>query len=339
MNSLPALKIKKTSERQKIEENLYVKNLITSNKLLNGELIDLLIEIKKINQKIHQILALYISNQKVYLVDYFDKIYGSIVSEFEESGDSDKKWDELTKSIHGGGDEMLQFIFQYPNKKIQRILREILKENNSKKIKNIMDLANKAEDLLAEYEKVNKILPLDIMEAKIIYVCPSCNNCLSLNKFKNSDCTCGAKIASITNVVKHSINILPPELFKFIDDNMWLEFGVNSFFKKQKKCLTLCGNYILGYSGVEHEIDNLVDLSEKNLRILIECKCKDQISIGDIFTFSGKMIDLGCIKGFFVTTAKKPEEKMRQLARARNIEIIENIFEDSEKKLAQIFES
>nr|WP_054858698.1 hypothetical protein [Methanobacterium formicicum] len=58
-----------------------------------------------------------------------------------------------------------------------------------------------------------------------------------------------------------------------------------------------------------------------------ECKNKSKLTPNDIFIFSGKMLDVGCTKGYIFTTAK--EEKVnintKNLARSRNIKIITDV--------------
>jgi len=156
---------------------------------------------------------------------------------------------------------------------------------------------------------------------------------LSLNKFEIGLCVCGETIESIKDIEKFSINIFSEELYEFIRGNIWLETGVNEFFRKQKSCSALCGYSVLGYSGVDHEIDNLIDISGENVRILIECKNTSDLKVEHIFTLYGKMTDIGCIKGYIMTTAKRPQEALLRLARAKNIEIISDIFNESDKKI------
>ena len=75
---------------------------------------------------------------------------------------------------------------------------------------------------------------------------------------------------------------------------------------------TLCGFYILGNSGVEHEIDNVGESTNDNRRIFWECK-NALPTVNDVFLFSGKMLDTGS-RGYIFTTNRSVDEKLKLFA-------------------------
>jgi len=66
----------------------------------------------------------------------------------------------------------------------------------------------------------------------------------------------------------------------------------------------MCGFHILGHSGVIHEIDNIAWKIKDDIRFFFECKT-GEIDVKTIFIFSGKIIDIGCNRGYIFTANGK----------------------------------
>jgi len=123
----------------------------------------------------------------------------------------------------------------------------------------------------------------------------------------------------------------------FILDNIWLEHGID-YLLRRKTFETLCGYYILGHSGIEHEVDNIGEIKSESLRIFCECKNQD-VAVRDIFIFSGKMNDIGCTRGYVFTTSFETPKEVKHLARSKNISIIESVLEkDNDDIIKEIIE-
>lgn len=331
---LPDLKVKKKEDRQAIEENLSVKNLISEENPINQNLINLLRENLKKTEQIEKTLERY-KNRKINSSDYFDTLFPPLYALYKDEEDREIFRTHITKIFNAMGDGTLFDLLKKQDKEIQKILWDIIKENNEKNLQRLTDLSNEVVDSIATYNKDNH-KKLDITQKTTVYFCPKCKNFISLNKFEISSCGCGEAIDSIKNVSKLIIDNFDNRFNQFINKNIWLEVGVDLFFKKSFDCSSLCGCYILGDSGVDHEIDNLIEFSKNRIRVLIECK-DSPTSVEQIFTLSGKMTDIGCLKGFIITTNKQPEENLQRLARAKNISILYDIFNSPEKKLGEDF--
>ena len=122
-------------------------------------------------------------------------------------------------------------------------------------------------------------------------------------------------------------------MIDFLKNNMWLEHGID-YLLRRKNFRTMCGIYVLGHSGVQHEIDNIADFASENLRILCECKNQD-ITVNEVFIFSGKMSDIGCTRGYIFTTSFNINKEIVQLARSKNITIVESVLEKKENKIIE----
>lgn len=47
----------------------------------------------------------------------------------------------------------------------------------------------------------------------------------------------------------------------------------------------------------------------------------------EVLIFSGKMLDIGCSRGYFFTVNKDTPKEIKRLARSRNIDIVEGVLE------------
>jgi hypothetical protein len=83
-----------------------------------------------------------------------------------------------------------------------------------------------------------------------------------------------------------------------------------------------------------HEIDNIAESKNSNLRIFGECKTAD-IKTNDVFVFAGKMADIGCSRAYIFTLSKDVQKEIVHLARSRNISIITDVMNHSPSDLVK----
>ncbi len=115
---------------------------------------------------------------------------------------------------------------------------------------------------------------------------------------------------------------------------MWLEYGVEKIFE-DLGYKTACGVYILGASGVYHEVDLLAEHVGQYKRVVVECK-NTEISLDDVFKLFGKMSDLGCVYGYIFSTSIGKDRDVKKLAISKNIAIIEGVLEKDKESLKKV---
>ena len=183
---------------------------------------------------------------------------------------------------------------------------------------------------MREYkEAYNK--ELNIVTPVVMYICKKCKNILFIDRFRKIKCECGKMIKTPTDTKTKHIIFFDKPLRNFLVNNYWLEYGVDYLLRKNN-FETLCGYYVLGHSGKMHEIDNIAESTQDNYRIFCECKTRN-IKASDVFVFGGKMMDIGCSRGYIFTTDKQVQKEIKHLARSRNITIIENVLNDAESSI------
>ena len=153
--------------------------------------------------------------------------------------------------------------------------------------------------------------------------------------FRKCTCVvCNKNINSLSDCEELVIHIFGEKMIKFVKTNIWLEHGVNNLLSK-KNFKTFTGVYILGHSGVKHEVDNFAEITQENIRILGECKGRD-IGVNDVLILSGKMQDTGISVGYIFTTSSTINKDIKKLARFRNITIVDSILERKDLEILEM---
>lgn len=317
--NLPALKIKKVEDRRKIESDPAVKNLIASKLLLNKDLNQLLVKLLGLTKNINKLLET-------------KDDYHRLSFEFHH----------IFPRLHFTSLRFLEFRAARELKKGTRVQRQELEEELKKKLKDehkkinqklkneINKLSNQLQSELDSFERKHKT-KLNISESLNLYICKECKKIFCQERFHADTCECGKTNSSPSNCVTIIVHRFGKNIIKFIEDNWWLEHGIDHLLRK-KNFNTQCGFYILGHSGIEHEIDNLAEMKSDNLRIFCECKTTD-INVNDVFVFAGKMADIGCTRGYIFTTSFETSKKVKHLARSKNITIIDEVLEKDETQI------
>jgi hypothetical protein len=205
------------------------------------------------------------------------------------------------------------------SKEVNEAIFKLRKEMYTSVRKHATNLSGKIQSSMSSFEDKTSI-ELSILSSTTMHVCKKCSKIISLDKFKKFNCNCEVKITKISQVSQIPIHHFNDRLINFLDQNYWLEHGVD-YLLRRKNLQTLVGYHVLGHSGVWHEIDNIADSKNQNYRIFCECK-NAEIKVNDIFVFSGKMIDVGCTRGYVFTTSDKVSDEIIRLGRSKNIDII-----------------
>jgi len=317
--NLPPIKVEKKNERIDIENDNKVKNLIKTNLLLDKSFNNLYIKMLKNSKNLFEIIEELMKEEisptfiSYYLEDseerreIFYKFYS--LSLFKNRIKSNHKLKNIT---------VKEELLEVKTKMYNEIKKELIKISN-----NIQEELNKFE--------VKKKMEIQILTPTNIYTCQKCNKIISTNRFKRFNCKCGIKIKNINQVNQIPLYHFNNALIKFLSNNYWFEHGID-YILKRKNLETLVGYYVLGHSGVWHEIDNIADNIGEKFRFFCECKNSD-IKGNDILIFSGKMIDIGCTRGYIFTTSKEITGDLIRLARARNIDIITDVLNKTAENL------
>ncbi|EQB63434.1 MAG: hypothetical protein RBG1_1C00001G1013 [candidate division Zixibacteria bacterium RBG-1] len=336
---LPPLKIIKNTERQRNENDSFVKTFIRSKLLLDYEFNKLYLEILEQSKEIRSVKIITetelfknypYSFGKLFrpvklekLEDYLhpksleDKIIGAVVN-------SEESWIVGYKNLK-----------QVPDKKREEFSNSVLKTR--RKINNIIrqkicKLSSIMLNAVSAFEDKRKT-QLSILSATVLQICKKCSAIISFEKFKVSTCTCGDRIVNTSQVTQAPIYYFNDSVINFLEKNCWFEHGVAHLLHK-KNIETLVGVNVLGHSGVWHEIDVIAESRKNHTRFFCECK-NTNITESDVFIFSGKMIDVGCTRGYIFTTSESDQPNIIRLARAKNIDIISSVFNKDKKILLE----
>ena len=313
INGLTPLKIQRIRDRNELEKNANVKSLIESKLLLNKDLNILLNNLINISDRVLSFIK-YLNKKPQEL---FEKVKGGKISDKDLS-----YFQFMFSNLYKGS--------LFTRKKLK--IDDVINFNNLK-IDEITKLSNKIQDEINKFEKKYE-KKLEIVEHITLYVCSDCKNILSLDKFKRGKCTtCKKNIGSSAKTEQISVAILSRSVKKFFNNNWWLEEGV-SYLLKRQNLEVKTGLYILGCSGVYHEIDVLGNKKEGHMRLLCECK-NTVINSSDIFTLAGKMQEIGCRNSMLVTIATEIHSDMVKIAKSFNIKIIDSILEKEDKKIIE----
>ncbi len=300
----------KSTSRIDIESSLSVKSLLTSGRLLTIDLNQLLASIIGHSTDIDKYLRVDDPISSLPQTEYFDKVT-ELMRKKSKTAISHLSDKDFRKTLLEAQDE----------------LRPLLRKDLKKKISENSDFI---EEEISKYNLKNKI-KLKIFDQSVLYYCKKCNSLIEKNEFKSKKCDCGQKITKVSDTEKQTAAQVNQEVEIFFKNNMWLEYGVELLFK-QKNYQTQCGVYILGSSGVSHEIDIVAEREADYIRTIGECKNKE-IQIDDIFKLSGKMQDTGCNYGFIFSTGVIQSNDVYRLAISRNIKIIEKVLEKTTKEM------
>lgn len=218
--------------------------------------------------------------------------------------------------------------------KLENTISEDLQTINDAFKKYIQELTGKIEENLKNYEEENSV-ELEILKNKNISVCRDCGGYLYEGRFRNVNCSCGKKISQASDVEKINSKVLEDDVETFLENNIWFEHAC-AYLMKRSNYDTTCGGYILGSSGLPHEIDVLAENLSERKRILCECKTGSP-DVSEILVFSGKMQDIGCTRGILFTLVPDDEigKKTRSLALSNNVKIIGGVLEKEIDKLKE----
>lgn len=156
-----------------------------------------------------------------------------------------------------------------------------------------------------------------------LYVCPKCKSELGRGKFRQAKCTCGQKAERPSDAQQIALTVLADEVKPFWADNIWLEEGVAYHFRRERFDV-ITGINVLGGSGVDHEIDILAHRTKPVLRVFCECKHRE-IKPNDVLVFAGKVRDIGGQAAMMFTTAASVDDRVRRLARANGVQVVESV--------------
>lgn len=313
---LPPLQIKKRSSRINIEDDNKVKNFINTKLLLNKEFRNLYLDVFSNSKLVYKFSEIY--------EDYFQIVSNYLCGSLPEIKDNKitvKNNKEVTYS-RDLVDFFTKIIEEVSKKSAPEGMIKFYRTFFEKNKQTLLFLNDEIENETSNYERDPKI-SLDILSSINFYFCKKCCNILSIDKFNPTKCICGEEITKRSGVDKIPISIFNKHLINFIENNYWLEFGIDHILK-QKRLISKVGYDVLGNSGECHEIDIIVYWPKKDYRFFCECK-SSALNTNDIFIFSGKMSDIGVNKGYIFTPSSDIQKGIIRLARSKNIDIVSDV--------------
>lgn len=324
--NLQPLKIKR-DEREQLESSSNVESLIDSKMLLSEDLNILMFE--KLLKNHDEIISTL--SQWEELFDAFKQSDDSLakIQQFNESFEYLEKravlGGELESSNISLGDLM-------DEGKLDDILLEDFEVLNHGFREYIVTLTGELEEDLVEFEEEHRV-GLNVLENANLSACNSCGAYLNDGRFKKTTCPCGKTINSSSDIERVNVKALSEEVERFLSQNLWFEHA-SAYLLRRIDYETKCGGYILGASGVEHEIDVLAEKPNTAERILCECKTS-RPDESEIFGFSGKMRDIGCSEGLLFTLVPNEDidDEIKSLARSNNIKIVGGVLEEELEEL------
>jgi hypothetical protein len=216
---------------------------------------------------------------------------------------------------------------------VKPALRKMFADQRAEMTVEISQKCNEVLDLIDEFRVLNKVDCSNIVNNVPIFTCSNCKRIISKGSFRSKECPCGNNVSSSKLTEQTVINTMNPSVREFFRKNIWLEYGVERLFEKAG-FQTVCGAYILGISGVKHEIDVLGENKETENRVLAECKNKT-VGIDEIFKLYGKMSDVGCNYGLMFTTATDVHLDVKRVAKSKNIKIFSGVLGCDEKSIVE----
>ena len=322
---LPPLVLEKISARVQLEKNEEVKKLIDSKLLLDKEFFYVLDTIKNLSEEIERTININKNNQEYKTIFVNPNIEGNnsfkyplILDSFETYYRSDFIDNKI--AFQDFSDTFKKYNIN--EKYIIPLNKSFIEIRNKQSIENIKKKSELIETTLWDFENPREI-KLHILTKNFIYLCKNCSNIISVNEFESKNCSCSQEIIQPSDTEQLAYYSFNNSVMNFLSNNYWFEHGVDYLLRKCNYS-TKCGYYVLGHSGIKHEID-IISWDKKNkFRFFCECKV-GVITPNDILIFSGKMTDIGCIKGFCFTSFKTDNKDVHHLARSRNIRIISDV--------------
>lgn len=212
-----------------------------------------------------------------------------------------KAFSEFSRVMH---DEVPKKIVEATLKRIEKLNKEVLSIAKSLKRKN---------------------KKIDVIQPTVAPLCPNCKGALSKSGIITRVTICKVCNKRITpkNVNYLSLNRMSPSILHLYDKNIWFEEYIAKILRKLGWEDMWTHSYVLGASGVRHEIDVL---GIKRSRIcLAECKT-GKIKRADVFNFWTKAFDIRSHINLFASLEEIPEPETRQFLESNpSIVLLENV--------------
>jgi len=309
---LPPLKINQSSDRQTFEANQEVKALIDSNLLLDAAFSAVYMDLFAKTKELRQLIVLATMGE-------YNPWPQVVRVQPKEPRFSDFLPPVTNVTVTYDMDALDSTVFEQAMQKAfekravaarQAIVHEIIK------------LSNEMQNTLFQYGQ-NTGRKIPILSTQTLYICQGCNRVVSIDWFQAAPCKCGKSIASTSDVIQVSIKCFSKVVVQFLAANLWLEYGIAHLFR-QKNATALVGRHVLGHSGVWHEIDVIAESKQHNQRIFGECK-NAELKGSDVFVLLGKMIDIGCTRGYLFTTGATVHQDISRLSKSKNISVVQGV--------------
>ena len=211
--------------------------------------------------------------------------------------------------------------------------RSMERDVNERLLTQSKDESDRLQDLVSGFEENNGV-SLDILETTTVFVCRQCNRQALRGKFKKAKCDCGGQIASLSDVEQVPLAALAPAVQAIWTENMWLEEGIAYQFRAHRYEAE-SGLQVLGGSGGDHEIDVIAQRGRPPTRIFCECKHRE-IKPNHVLVFAGKVRDIGGQAAMMFTTATSVDDRVRRLARANGIQVVDSVLDKPAEEWATI---
>jgi Holliday junction resolvase/predicted RNA-binding Zn-ribbon protein involved in translation (DUF1610 family) len=165
-------------------------------------------------------------------------------------------------------------------------------------------------------EHLRKLTGLELLIPSVVIVCPFCKSVVKSGEFKGTlpcpNCTKEMTRSQAKRLPTHAV---AESIKKVWDTGLWFE----AYFARLLRNLgwkTWVNVYMMGSSGVSHEIDTLA-IKEGNI-IVVECKT-GKVTRNDVFNFLTKAQDLKAHTGVLALLGELPEKETRDFVKKNRL--------------------
>ncbi|MCJ7632340.1 restriction endonuclease [Candidatus Bathyarchaeota archaeon] len=189
---------------------------------------------------------------------------------------------------------------------------------------------------LVKYEK--ELLSIDkeiqdktgyrALEPSTIFICPHCRVIITEQEIESKKClSCSKEILDAERIPIYKVN---ENIKKIWFNNLWFEAYLGKLLRKLG-WKTWVDVYVMGASGVSHQIDVLGIHQGKGIVLAVECKT-GKFSRNDVFNFCTKIADIKAHMAILALLEELPDQATREFVKKNpaiiRLENMRNLNED-----------
>lgn len=282
---------------------------------------------KNIILKLYPKNSIYDSNQEIKnLINHNDLLNGEKIEKIKKLTILNDSRISLIDTLKQRKDMLIDFAKRNKNDaNTDKLIKDFLKDQ----IESFEDYFQKIKDISAEIDSINQFFNVNLTEKKTICFCNNCHTIIKEGGLLGPEgCNlCGNKVTRSSNQEFH---VLKNEIAYYLKGNWFADYLAKLLRKIGWKTWT--NLYILGNSGIPHEIDILAISPNGGFILLAECKTGNP-SREEIFTLSTKSNDIRSTFCFLYTLSEIKERDSKHFMEKTRIEYIENAIQKKDEDI------